>query len=54
MEEVLSTLGPVVEADNKYLSVIEMSIEPERIVQFRVPWYLDFYFCPFFMRLVYH
>ena len=41
--EVLESLEPVIEADPKYQKngVIERIVEPERFVQFRVPWVDD-------------
>ena len=38
--EVLESLRPVVEADRRYAdaALLERIVEPERIVQFRVPW----------------
>lgn len=42
-EEVLTTLGPVVEAHPEYRenAVLERLVEPERIIMFRVPWMDD-------------
>ena len=42
-EEVLSTLGPVVDAHPEYRenAVLERLVEPERIIMFRVPWIDD-------------
>ena len=42
-EEVLTTLGPVVEAHPEYRenAVLERLVEPERIIMFRVPWIDD-------------
>ena len=42
-EEVLSTLGPVVDAHPEYRenAVLERLVEPERIIMFRVPWVDD-------------
>ncbi|SBS87304.1 NADP-specific glutamate dehydrogenase (GDH2) [Plasmodium ovale curtisi] len=40
-EEVLSSLGPVFKKDNMYLGVLENIAEPERVIQFRVPWVND-------------
>ena len=42
-EEVLSTLGPVIEAHPEYRenAVLERLVEPERIIMFRVPWMDD-------------
>ncbi len=43
VEEVLESLEPVVEKNPKYIEsgVIEMLVEPERIIKFRVPWVDD-------------
>ncbi len=43
VEEVLESLEPVVERNPKYIEsgVIEMLVEPERIIKFRVPWVDD-------------
>ncbi len=41
VEEVLESLGPVVEKQPKYIPVVKAIVEPERIIQFRVPWYDD-------------
>ena len=43
VEEVLQTLTPVVEKDPKWkeTGVIERMVEPERLIQFRVPWVDD-------------
>ena len=42
-EEVLSTLGPVIEAHPEYRenAVLERLVEPERVIMFRVPWVDD-------------
>ena len=42
-EEVLSTLGPVVEAHPEYQTnaILERIVEPERVIMFRVPWIDD-------------
>ncbi|SCP02647.1 NADP-specific glutamate dehydrogenase, putative [Plasmodium malariae] len=40
-EEVLVSLKPVFKKDNVYLGVLENIAEPERIIQFRVPWVND-------------
>ncbi len=42
-EEVLSTLGPVVEAHPEYQAnaILERIVEPERVIMFRVPWIDD-------------
>ncbi len=43
VEEVLSSLEPVVEKSPKYIEsgVLERMVEPERIIKFRVPWIDD-------------
>ncbi|MEC9124577.1 MAG: Glu/Leu/Phe/Val dehydrogenase dimerization domain-containing protein, partial [Candidatus Thermoplasmatota archaeon] len=41
VEEVLDSLGQVIEAHPGYLPVVKSIVEPERIIQFRVPWYDD-------------
>merc|ERR1712130_1025354 len=41
VEEVLQSLKPVFEKDEKYVEVAERLLEPERIFQFRVPWVND-------------
>jgi len=40
-EEVLQSLKPVFEKDEKYLAVMETIAEPERVITFRVPWIDD-------------
>lgn len=40
-EEVLHSLKPVFETDDRYLSVMETIAEPERVITFRVPWIDD-------------
>ena len=42
-EEVLTTLGPVVDAHPEYRenAILERLVEPERIIMFRVPWIDD-------------
>ncbi|MDR0854486.1 MAG: NADP-specific glutamate dehydrogenase, partial [Clostridiales Family XIII bacterium] len=42
-KEVLETLKPVVDADDRYekVGLLERLVEPERIIQFRVPWVDD-------------
>ncbi|KAJ6640742.1 NADP-specific glutamate dehydrogenase [Pseudolycoriella hygida] len=40
-EEVLHSLKPVFEKDERYLSVMETIVEPERVITFRVPWIDD-------------
>ena len=39
--EVLDTLMPLFERENKYLKVLEVIAEPERAHSFRVPWVDD-------------
>ena len=39
--EVLETLGPAIEAHPEYTPIVERLCEPERIIQFRVPWVDD-------------
>jgi glutamate dehydrogenase (NADP+) len=39
--EVLETLGPAIEAHPEYIPIVERLCEPERIIQFRVPWVDD-------------
>ncbi|KAJ3441103.1 nadp-specific glutamate dehydrogenase 1-related [Anaeramoeba flamelloides] len=41
VEEVVKTLEPVFEKDPQYAKVMERIIEPERVLQFRVPWVDD-------------
>lgn len=41
VEEVLESLGPVIEKQPKYIPVVKAIVEPDRIIQFRVPWYDD-------------
>ncbi len=43
VEEVLSSIEPVVEKSPKYIEsgVLERMVEPERIIKFRVPWLDD-------------
>ncbi|KAJ3439493.1 nadp-specific glutamate dehydrogenase 1-related [Anaeramoeba flamelloides] len=41
VEEVVKTLEPVFEKDEKYVKVMEQILEPERLVQFRVAWIDD-------------
>ena len=41
VEEVLDSLGPVIDAHPEFLPVVESMVEAERIIQFRVPWYDD-------------
>ena len=43
VEEVLSTLAPVLDANPQYekAAILERMVEPERVVMFRVPWVDD-------------
>lgn len=43
VEEVLNSLRPVIESDDKYekAAILERLVEPERAIQFRVPWVDD-------------
>ena len=41
VEEVLDSLGPVISEYPDYIDVIQGMVEPERVIQFRVPWYDD-------------
>jgi len=41
VSEILNSILPVFEKDPIYLEVLERLIEPERLVQFRVPWIDD-------------
>ena len=41
VEEVLDSLGPVIEKQPEYIPVVKAIVEPERTIQFRVPWYDD-------------
>ncbi len=41
VEEVLDSLDPVIEANPDYINVVRGMVEPERVIQFRVPWYDD-------------
>jgi len=41
VEEVLDSLSPVIEANPDYIDVVRGMVEPERVIQFRVPWYDD-------------
>lgn len=41
MFEVLESLKPVFEKDPRYIAVFEQMLEPERVIQFRVPWLDD-------------
>ena len=43
VEEVLTTLGPVVDANPQYKAdaILERLVEPERVIMFRVPWVDD-------------
>ena len=40
VEEVLSSLGPVVDAHPEYekVALLERMVIPERVIEFRVPW----------------
>ncbi len=40
VEEVLETLGPVLEKHPEYIEakIVERLVEPERMIVFRVPW----------------
>jgi glutamate dehydrogenase (NADP+) len=40
-EEVLQSLKPVFEKNDKYLAIMETIAEPERVITFRVPWIDD-------------
>lgn len=40
-KEVLDSLKPVFEKDERYLAVMETIVEPERVITFRVPWIDD-------------
>lgn len=40
-DEVLQSLKPVFVKDERYLSVMETMVEPERVISFRVPWIDD-------------
>ncbi|NMV21154.1 NADP-specific glutamate dehydrogenase, partial [Vibrio parahaemolyticus] len=43
VEEVLTSLAPVIEGNNKYKeqAIIQRIVEPERQIMFRVPWVDD-------------
>jgi|TARA_B100000131_G_scaffold317852_1_gene360617 glutamate dehydrogenase (NADP+) len=41
VEEVLDSLAPVIEENPEYMDVVNGMVEPERVIQFRVPWYDD-------------
>lgn len=43
VEEVLETIGPVLEANPQYenAGILERIVEPERVIMFRVPWIDD-------------
>ncbi|MED5268419.1 MAG: Glu/Leu/Phe/Val dehydrogenase dimerization domain-containing protein, partial [Candidatus Thermoplasmatota archaeon] len=41
VEEVLDSLGPVISENPEYIDVVHGMVEPERVIQFRVPWYDD-------------
>lgn len=38
-EEVIDSLTPVLKANPQYFAVLEALMEPERVIQFRVPWF---------------
>eukprot|EP01054_Gregarina_sp_Poly1_P002482 Gregarina_sp_Poly_1__2481@NODE_1672_length_3558_cov_1154_769121_g1098_i0_p1_GENE_NODE_1672_length_3558_cov_1154_769121_g1098_i0NODE_1672_length_3558_cov_1154_769121_g1098_i0_p1_ORF_typecomplete_len467_score89_33ELFV_dehydrog/PF00208_21/1_2e60ELFV_dehydrog_N/PF02812_18/8_2e42ELFV_dehydrog_N/PF02812_18/7_2e03NAD_binding_7/PF13241_6/0_00021Pyr_redox_3/PF13738_6/0_048Shikimate_DH/PF01488_20/0_41Shikimate_DH/PF01488_20/1_8e03AdoHcyase_NAD/PF00670_21/0_31AdoHcyase_NAD/PF00670_21/7_7e02_NODE_1672_lengt len=38
-EEIVDTIIPVLKAEPKYLAALEAIMEPERVIQFRVPWF---------------
>ena len=41
VEEVLDSLGPAIEDNPDFMDVVRGMVEPERVIQFRVPWYDD-------------
>lgn len=41
VEEVLHSLVPILEQEPKYLKLLPMIVEPERVIMFRVPWVDD-------------
>ena len=41
VEEVLDSLGPALEDNPSHIDVVKGKVEPERVIQFRVPWYDD-------------
>jgi glutamate dehydrogenase (NADP+) len=41
VEEVLDSLSPAIEDNPDYIDVVRGMVEPERVIQFRVPWYDD-------------
>ncbi|MFL2975884.1 MAG: NADP-specific glutamate dehydrogenase [Candidatus Thalassarchaeaceae archaeon] len=41
VEEVLDSLAPVISEYPEYIDVVQGMVEPERVIQFRVPWYDD-------------
>ena len=41
VEEVLDSLGPVIQAHLEFFLVVRSIVEAERIIQFRVPWWDD-------------
>ena len=41
VEEVLDSLGPALDDNPDYIDVVKGMVEPERVIQFRVPWYDD-------------
>ena len=41
VKEVIGSLNPLFDKSPKYLSVLRAICEPERVIQFRVPWFDD-------------
>ena len=41
VEEVLDSLGPVIEDNPDFMDVVKGMVEPESVIQFRIPWYDD-------------
>ncbi|MDH6363595.1 glutamate dehydrogenase (NADP+) [Enterococcus sp. PF1-24] len=41
IDELLPTLAPFLEKHSEYENVLKMIVEPERVIQFRVPWQDD-------------
>ncbi|OHT14319.1 NADP-specific glutamate dehydrogenase [Tritrichomonas foetus] len=41
VEEVLTSLIPILEAEPKYQKLLPLMVEPERVIMFRVPWVDD-------------
>ena len=39
--EVLTSLVPIIEKEPKYIKILPMLVEPERVILFRVPWVND-------------